>query len=171
MRRRLDTVVRLYALASVVGWVMLVAFVLGTVSNVTTARGADATSAGAPAIHLEHRRDARQTSVDAVSGTVMCPSCDTTLDQSNSPAAARMRAYVTAAVAAGWTADEIRDGLVHEYGGDESILAVPRARGIGLLAWVVPALVVGVALIGGVVLMRRWRGQSGANPGAGDASG
>jgi cytochrome c-type biogenesis protein CcmH/NrfF len=155
VRRRLDSLARAWALASVVGWVVVVAFVLGTVSNAEAAAASSADELPAP--HLEQRRDAPQTSVDAVSSTVMCPSCDTTLDQSNSPAAVRMRAWVTAAVEAGWTDEEIRDGLVAEYGGDESILATPRARGVGMLVWLVPALIVLLALVIGAMSLRRWR--------------
>ena len=155
MRRRLDTVARTWALASVVGWVVLVAFVLGTVSDAGAAAAESASDLPAP--RLEQRRDTPQTTVDEVSATVMCPSCDTTLDQSESPAATRMRAWVTAAVEAGWTTQEIRDGLVAEYGGDESILATPRARGVGLLVWLVPALIVLLALVVGAMSMRRWR--------------
>lgn len=158
MKARLDTLARAWAIASLVGWVALLAFVLGSVGNVEQAGAATADGAATGAvIHLEQRRDTPRTSVERVSGSVMCPSCDTTLDQSNSPAAERMRAWVRVAVAAGWTDAEIRDGLVKEYGGDESILAVPRARGIGLAVWLVPAAVVLIALLAGVLLMHRWR--------------
>jgi cytochrome c-type biogenesis protein CcmH/NrfF len=157
VRQRLDTLARTWAIASVVGWVVLAAFVFGTVSN---AEAAEAPATDLPAPKLEHRRDTPQTSVDDIASTVMCPSCDTTLDQSNSPAAQRMRVWVTAAVDAGWTEEEIRDGLVAEYGGDESILATPRASGAGLLVWLVPALVALAALLVGTFSLRRWRRDS-----------
>lgn len=154
MSPRLARVARAWATASAIGWVVLLAFVLGTVSN---ANAAERDASRMPAPELEQRRDAPQTSVDDVSATVMCPSCDTTLDQSESPAATRMRAWVTAAVEAGWTEEEIRDGLVAEYGGDESVLATPRARGAGTLVWIVPALIVLAALVVGIWSLRRWR--------------
>lgn len=121
------------------------------------APGAGAQSASP---RLEQRREEPQTSVEEVAPTVMCPSCGTTIDQSTSPAAERVRAYVRAGVDAGWTAEEIRDGLVEEYGGDESVLAAPRARGLGLVAWLVPAGVVLVAVGVGIGALRRWRRQS-----------
>jgi cytochrome c-type biogenesis protein CcmH/NrfF len=68
-----------------------------------------------------------------------------------------MRVWVRTAVANGWTTDEIHAGLVKEYGGSEAILAVPRAQGIGLFAWLVPLLVVLAAASYGVLLVRRWR--------------
>ena len=160
MRQRLDQVARVWAIAAFVAWMMLVAAALGSTSNVAVAATEDqAMRPDAP--RLEQRREHPQTTVEDVSSTVMCPSCDTTLDQSNSPAADAMRVWVTEAVDAGWTEQEIRDGLVEEYGGDESILATPRAQGIGLLVWIVPALIVLGATIGWVVLMRRWRSGSG----------
>lgn len=152
MRQRLDQVARIWAIAAFVAWMILVSATLGSTTNI-----ADAAPDVADEPRLEQRRDGPRTTVEDVSSTVMCPSCDTTLDQSNSPAAEAMRVWVTEAVDAGWTEQEIRDGLVEEYGGDESILATPRAQGLGLLVWIVPALIVLVAAIGWVVLMRRWR--------------
>ncbi len=139
--------------------VVIVSFALAFAIGLTSEAGAAAPAAAAdlPAPELEQRRAEPQTTVDTVSATVMCPTCDTTLDQSDSPSAQRMRTYVTAAVAAGWTEGEIREGLVAEYGGDESVLATPRAQGIGLLAWLVPAGVALLALLGGALVLRRWR--------------
>lgn len=152
-------IARTWATLAAIGWVVLLAFMLGSVSN---ARGASAGDVSDPPIpKFEQRRDAPQTSVQEVSSTVMCPSCSTTLDQSNSPAARRMREWVTAAVDAGWTQEEIRNGLIKEYGGDESILAVPRARGFGLMVWIMPALVALAALLVGLLSLRRWRRAAG----------
>lgn len=160
MRGRLDQVARVWAVVSFVAWLVLLMVALGTF-DASTAQGATAGDAAVDSPRLEQRRDEPQTSVDEVSRTVMCPSCDTTLDQSNSAAAERMRVWVEEAVAAGWTEEEIRDGLVEEYGGDESILATPRANsGLGILVWAVPAGIVLAALLAAVVLMRRWKGQT-----------
>ena len=159
-RPRLDAVLRAWSLAAIVGWIALLAIALGTATAAGEAH-AESSSADAaadlPVPQLEHRRDAPQTTVDAVSSTVMCPTCDTTLDQSNSPAAERMRTWIAVAVQQGWTAEEIRAGLVKEYGGDESILATPKAHGIGLAAWLVPAVLAALALVGGGFAIRRWR--------------
>lgn len=154
-RQRLDAIARGWAVLTVVGWALLLALVFGTVSNARAAQVEMNDRQQAPV--LERRRDAPQTTVEAVETTVMCPSCDSTLDQSDSPAAQRMRAWVVAAVEAGWTEQEIRDGLVAEYGGDESVLATPRARGAGLAVWVVPAIIALVAITGGVLMLRRWK--------------
>lgn len=155
MTRRLDAFARWFAVATFVGWIVLLAFTLGMASSADAA--ALEANRNQPAPELEERRPVPQTSVEQVSRTVMCPSCDTTLDQSSSPAAERMRAWVIAAVEAGWTEQEIRDGLVREYGGDESVLATPRAQGVGLAVWLVPAFIALAAIAGGVLMLRGWR--------------
>jgi cytochrome c-type biogenesis protein CcmH len=85
---------------------------------------------------------------------VICPTCHTTLDQSSSPIAARMRTFIRARIAAGDTKSEIKGALVDEFG--ESVLASPPKKGFNLLAWVLPpaALVLGAAVLG--ILAVRW---------------
>ncbi|MCW2956983.1 MAG: ccmH [Thermoleophilia bacterium] len=146
---------RVAALVTFATWVFLLAWMVGVASSAEAATPDYSVSDEAPV--LEERRSTPQTNFATVGATVMCPSCDTTLDQSNSPAAEHMRVWVRTAIAAGWTEEEIRDGLVAEYGGDEAILAVPRARGLGLAVWVVPGIVILAMLVGGWVLLRRWR--------------
>jgi cytochrome c-type biogenesis protein CcmH len=81
-------------------------------------------------------------------GEVMCPVCGTTLDQSNSPAAEQIKRVIARRIAAGDTKSEIENQLVAEYG--EAILAAPRHKGWGLLAWWLPiaGIVAGAVLVG-----------------------
>ena len=93
---------------------------------------------------------------------VVCPTCHTTLDQSSSPAADRIRAFIRARIAAGDTKSEIKDKLVADLG--EQVLASPPKRGFNLLAWVLPpALAVGAAIVVGILAVRwsRRRGTDG----------
>ena len=76
---------------------------------------------------------------------VLCPTCHTTLDVSQSPAADRIRAFLRTRIAAGDTKSQIKDRLVAQFG--DGILAAPPRRGLGLLAWVVP---IGAAALGAV---------------------
>jgi cytochrome c-type biogenesis protein CcmH len=81
-------------------------------------------------------------------GEVMCPVCGTTLDQSNAPAALQIKRVIADRIAAGDSKSQIKDRLVAEYG--EAILAAPRRRGFGLLAWWVPLLgIIGAAALVG----------------------
>jgi cytochrome c-type biogenesis protein CcmH len=85
---------------------------------------------------------------------LVCPVCESTLDQSNAPVAERMKAYIRARIAAGDTGQEIKDALVEEFG--PGVLAQPPGGGFGLLAWLLPlgALVAGLVVLG--VLVRSW---------------
>jgi cytochrome c-type biogenesis protein CcmH len=85
---------------------------------------------------------------------VVCPVCETTLDQSNAPVAERMKLYIRERIAAGDTEQEIKDALVREFG--PGVLATPEKSGFGLLAWLLPLaiLVVGAVVVG--LLVRTW---------------
>jgi cytochrome c-type biogenesis protein CcmH len=93
-------------------------------------------------------------------GEVMCPVCGTTLEQSNAPAAVQIKRVIASRIAAGDSKAEIKDRLVAEYG--ESILAAPRRKGLGWLAWGLPI----AGILGAAALIafgaRRW--ASGREP-------
>jgi cytochrome c-type biogenesis protein CcmH len=85
---------------------------------------------------------------------VICPTCNTTLEMSNSPVARRMEAFIQERARACDTKEEVKAKLVAEFG--EEVLAAPPKRGFNLLAWVLPP--VGLALAAGALLLlaRRW---------------
>ena len=87
---------------------------------------------------------------------LVCPSCKTTLDQSDAPVAQRMKAYVRSRLAAGASADEIKSELVDQFG--PLVLAEPPRRGFHLLAWVLP--LAGLAVGGVVVGLLAWAWSS-----------
>jgi cytochrome c-type biogenesis protein CcmH len=94
---------------------------------------------------------------------VMCPVCaGETLAQSDSPAAAQVRRFIRARIAAGDTRSEIKRKLVAEYG--PQILAAPPRHGFGLLAWVLP--LAGILAAAGVLalLARRWSRRASEEP-------
>jgi cytochrome c-type biogenesis protein CcmH len=95
----------------------------------------------------------RHPTLSELEGEVMCPVCGTTLDQSSSPAAQQIKRVISSRIAAGDTKGEIKSRLVAEYG--EAILAAPRHRGFGLLAWWVP--VVGILAAAALVGAGAWR--------------
>jgi cytochrome c-type biogenesis protein CcmH len=87
-------------------------------------------------------------------GELVCPTCHTTLDQSNAPIALRMKQFVRTRIAAGDTKSEIKDQLVAQFG--KGVLAAPERSGFDLLAWVLPiaGLLAGAAVL--TVLAWRW---------------
>jgi cytochrome c-type biogenesis protein CcmH len=78
---------------------------------------------------------------------IVCPTCKTTLDQSSSPIATRMKAFIRARIAAGESAAEIKAELVDQFG--PAVLAEPPKHGFDLLAWVLPlgALALGAVCV------------------------
>ena len=85
---------------------------------------------------------------------LVCPVCETTLDQSNAPVAERMKLFIRQRIAAGDTEQEIKGLLVAEFG--PGVLATPPKSGFGLLAWLLPigAVVAGAIAVG--LLVRSW---------------
>lgn len=96
---------------------------------------------------------------------LVCPVCETTLDQSDAPVARRMKAFIRERIAAGDTEDEIKDALVAEFG--DGVLATPSKSGFGLLAWLVPLGAVLAGAIAVLLLVRSWSRRSPPSPPAG----
>ena len=80
----------------------------------------------------------RHPTLAELEGEVMCPVCETTLDQSSSPAAQQIKRVIANRIAAGDTKTQIKDRLVAEYGNE--ILAAPPRKGFGLVAWWLPVI-------------------------------
>lgn len=99
----------------------------------------------------------KQPTLSELERRVMCPTCGTTIDRSNSPASNRMRAYLKDHIAMGWNREQILDGIVDEYGGDTSIVVASPGSGRGAMIWAVPLVVFGFALIIGVGAVISWR--------------
>jgi cytochrome c-type biogenesis protein CcmH len=85
---------------------------------------------------------------------LVCPTCKTTLDQSDSAIATQMKAYIRARIAAGDSEQQIKDALVAQFGA--GVLAKPPAGGFGLLAWLLPLAVLGGGAVAVAVLVRAW---------------
>jgi cytochrome c-type biogenesis protein CcmH len=96
---------------------------------------------------------------------LVCPVCETTLDQSNAPVAERMKTFIRERIAAGDSEQEIKDALVDQFG--EGVLATPPKSGFGLLAWILPlaASVAGAVAVG--LGIRTWSRRR-VSPSAGE---
>lgn len=116
-----------------------------------------------PAAACSHPR----TSLSYLEGQVMCPTCHTTLDQSDSAAARQIEAYIQKRIGECATAGQIESELVANYGA--GILAAPPHKGFDLLAWWLPI----AGVLGGAALLAigvwRWsRNRDDEPPGAPD---
>ena len=103
----------------------------------------------APALASE-----RHPTLGELEGEVRCPTCKTTLDQSNAPIADRIRQFITARIAAGDTKSEIKRKLVLQFG--PAVLAEPSKSGFNLLAWVLPFVALGLGAAVLAWLVWRW---------------
>jgi cytochrome c-type biogenesis protein CcmH len=91
---------------------------------------------------------------------LVCPVCETTLDQSNAPVAERMKLFLRERIAAGDTEQEIKDALVREFG--PGVLATPEKSGFGLLAWLLPLATLAGGAVAVALLLRTWSLRRGA---------
>jgi cytochrome c-type biogenesis protein CcmH len=95
----------------------------------------------------------RHPTLSELEGQVMCPTCHTTIDQSNSAIANRIRQFIAARIAAGDTRSQIKQKLVDQFG--PAVLAAPPRKGFDLLAWWLPFA--GLAAAVAVVSAAAWR--------------
>jgi cytochrome c-type biogenesis protein CcmH len=95
-------------------------------------------------------------------GQIMCPTCHTTLDQSDAAAAQRIKHYIAMRIDRCATAGQIKSELVTNFGA--GILAAPPHEGFDLLAWWLP---LGGILAGALLLAAgvwRWSRRRGPEP-------
>jgi cytochrome c-type biogenesis protein CcmH len=86
---------------------------------------------------------------------LVCLTCHTTLDESDSPFAVEMKVEIARQIKACRTNTQIIDSMVSQFG--PAVLSTPQTHGFDLIAWVLP---LGGILLGGTALgfgARRWR--------------
>jgi cytochrome c-type biogenesis protein CcmH len=92
----------------------------------------------------------------------VCPTCKTTLDQSDSPIARRMKQMIRSSLAEGKTEKQIRDELVAQFG--PAVVAEPPKKGFDLLAWLVPLGILAAGAIGVGAIAWGWRRRRAEEP-------
>jgi cytochrome c-type biogenesis protein CcmH len=113
---------------------------------------------GAAALVLAGPASAACPSVADLEGKFICPTCRTTLDQSDAPAARRIKAYLRERVEACASEEQISDELVAQFG--PAVLAAPPREGFHWLAWLLPlAGVLGAAAVISALVWRWSRGR------------
>lgn len=84
---------------------------------------------------------------------LICPTCKTTLDQSDAPIARRMKALIARRTTDCVPKEQIKDELVADFG--PGVLAAPPREGFHWLAWVLPPA--GLLAAAGVISFLVWR--------------
>ena len=92
----------------------------------------------------------------------VCPTCKTTLDQSDSPIARRMKQMIRSSLAEGKTEKQIRDELVAQFG--PAVVAEPPKKGFDLLAWLVPLGILAAGAVGVGAIAWGWRRRRADEP-------
>jgi cytochrome c-type biogenesis protein CcmH len=97
-----------------------------------------------------------RTTLGNVEDEVMCPQCGIPLNlATDAPQADRERAFIAALIRQCRTKSQIKDALVAQYG--QRVLALPKPKGFGLAAYVIP--IVGFLVAAALVALAamRWR--------------
>jgi len=92
----------------------------------------------------------------------VCPTCKTTLDQSDSPIARRMKQVIRTRLAEGATEQQIRSELVAQFG--PAVVAEPPKKGFDLLAWLVPLGILAAGAVGVAAIAWGWRRRRADEP-------
>ena len=101
----------------------------------------------------------------AIDRMIMCPVCPAqTIDQTEVPLAKQMRAQVRELLASGATRKEVLDWFAAPERYGPGVLAEPPRSGYNLIAWIVPGVIVVVALAGGLLTLRAMRRRADDNP-------
>ena len=108
---------------------------------------------------------APRTTLNDVEDEVMCPTCGTPLNlATDAPLANDERALIRRLIAQGYTKDQIKHRLVQEFG--PNVLALPKAKGFDLVAYLVPIVLAAAGLLTIAALALRWRRRRPADPAA-----
>jgi cytochrome c-type biogenesis protein CcmH len=105
---------------------------------------------------------------DDLGHRMMCTcGCNQLLGECNHvgcPDSGRMREELSTAIAAGQSDQQILGAFAAKYGA--TVLAAPTTHGFDLVAWIAPFAVFAAALMGTILLIRRWSGISGVQAAA-----
>jgi cytochrome c-type biogenesis protein CcmH len=97
-------------------------------------------------------------SYNQIVNDVMCVACHESLAVAQSQEAFSERAYIRQLIAQGLTQKQIENQLVAQYG--PSVLGKPPAHGFNLLIYVLPPVLLAIAIVTLAVTIPKWRRRS-----------
>jgi cytochrome c-type biogenesis protein CcmH len=102
-----------------------------------------------------HQEEALQKAARELNDRIMCPICPgQTIAQSNNGTSAQMRDLVLKKLRQGETKEEILQYFESRYG--ERAMAKPHKKGLNLMLWFLPFLLVALLVIGIYYLIQHW---------------
>jgi cytochrome c-type biogenesis protein CcmH len=101
--------------------------------------------------------------VEAIAKTLKCPVCGSQSVADSDVAASRsIRAEIARQVEEGRSPSEIRASIGASFG--DQVQLIPAASGIAGLVWILPVVVLVVALVGVGTALARWRRRARSSP-------
>jgi cytochrome c-type biogenesis protein CcmH len=112
-----------------------------------------------------HNEEALQRKASEINNLIMCPLCaGQTIAQSSNETSAQMRNLVLKMLRRGESKEKILQYFESRYG--ERILAKPNKKGLNLMLWFLPFVLVALAAIVIYFLIHRWTAKAPVKPGA-----
>jgi cytochrome c-type biogenesis protein CcmH len=103
-----------------------------------------------------------QDEVRAIALTIKCPTCSgQSVADSSSASARAIRTEITKRVEDGQSADAIRSDIAAQF---PDVLLTPRSDGVEGLLWILPIVVLVLAIAGIAAAFARWRGRPSSTP-------
>jgi len=101
--------------------------------------------------------------VEAIAKTLTCPVCGSQSVADSDVAASRaIRAEIARLVEEGESSSDIRTAIGASFG--DQVQLIPSASGFAGLVWILPVVVLIVALAGVAIALARWRRRSRSSP-------
>ena len=101
--------------------------------------------------------------VEAIARTLKCPVCGSqSVADSDSASSRAIRAEIARLVEEGQSSSEIRTAIAASFG--DQVQLIPPASGFAGLVWILPVVVLVVALAGVSAVLARWRRTPRSSP-------
>jgi cytochrome c-type biogenesis protein CcmH len=98
---------------------------------------------------------AGRASLTDIENDVMCVACHESLAVAQSPEAYSERQFIRQLISQGLTKTQIENQLVAQYGPE--VLGKPPAKGVNLIVYIVPPLLVAVGIVTLAITIPKWR--------------
>ena len=101
--------------------------------------------------------------VEAIAKTLKCPVCDgQSVADSDAPASLVLRKEIARLVEEGHSASEVRAAIGAGFG--DQVQLIPSSSGVAGLVWILPVVVLVIAVAGVGTVLARWRVRGRSSP-------